>query len=149
MTQNAEKVELVVEETFADVFKGKFYGVLRWHQLDVIWQKVKDDSEAGWYFYKVGETPPTDMIMGGKVITLIGELDVTLREQHKEEYCGIVYTDDLQSPSFIKVFDPGTLGTSCSIAKTPPLPDWVISKLPPEELIKEDSKSKYKKYWFM
>ena len=64
----------------------------------------------------------------------IGELNKLLRREHKEDYCGVVYTDSIESPRFVKIFDPNNLGTSCSIATEAPLPSWIICKMVPEAL---------------
>ena len=64
----------------------------------------------------------------------ISEIDELLRAEHKEDYCGIVYADDLQNPTFIKIFDPNNLGVSCGFSDHPPLPGWVLSLSKPEDL---------------
>ena len=143
MTQAAEKLDF----GFKSSFKGKFYGILRWPQLDVVWDKVRKDKENGWYFYHVGQLPPTNLSKGKDVISFIEDLDKDLRTDHDEEYCGIVYVDDLESPKFIKVFDPNNIGTSCSISKEPSLPKWVISKLKPVTLSIQDDKPISTKRW--
>jgi hypothetical protein len=61
-------------------------------------------------------------------------MDQLLRADHQEDYCGIVYADDLASPSFIKVYDPHNLGVVCGFSDDPPLPGWVLSKLRPCDL---------------
>jgi len=142
----------ISEITFEQAFKGKFYGVLKWQQLDDLWNIVKKDSDInnneGWYLYAVGEEPPTEAIKGGVLNTVIDELDVLLRREHNEDYCGIVYTDNLKTPSFIKVFDPNNVGTSCSIAENPPLPGWTISKLPPSDLLAPMKQTAKRKRWW-
>ena len=136
------------DDTFSEAFKGKFYGVLKWKQLDKLWEIVKNDKDNGWYVYAIGENPPTKMIKNEVLDRVINELDVLLRREHNEDYCGIVYTDDLNNPSFIKVFDPNNVGTSCSISKTPPLPGWVISKLPPSDLLAPMKQTAKRKRWW-
>ena len=55
-------------------------------------------------------------------------------EEHAEEYCGIVYADSFETPSFVKIYDPGNLGVSCGYSDHPPLPGWILSRLPPSDL---------------
>ncbi len=138
----------ILEATFEQAFKGKFYGVLKWEQLDDLWNIIKNNSEDGWYLYAIGEEPPTELIKGEVFHSMINELDMLLRREHNEDYCGIVYTDDLKTPSFIKVFDPNNIGTSCSIAKTPPLPGWIISKLAPSDLLAPMKQTAKRKRWW-
>lgn len=124
----------MTKDEYQIAFKSKFYGVLKWDQLDDLWKKVKKSKKEGWYIYAIGEEPPIEQTSGKALVDIIDEINALLRREHDEEYCGIVYTDKLTTPSFIKVFDPNNVGTSCSIAKTPPLPGWTISKLPPTDL---------------
>ena len=143
--------EVLVGNDFKTIFRGKFFGVLRWHQLEDIWSKVKRDAEVGWYCYEIRENPPAKLKQGEELILLIDEIDSILRHKHDEDYCGVVYVDDLESPTYIKVFDPKKMGTSCSIGTTAPLPEWVISKVIPQDLLVhyESAKKnvKYKKHW--
>ena len=55
-------------------------------------------------------------------------------KEHEEDYCGIVYADDLQQPSFIKIYDPHNLGVSCGYSENPPLPGWIMSQIAPCDL---------------
>jgi len=119
---------------FRDAFKGSFSGVLRWEQLDELWQRLRDDAAGDWYLYAVGEEPPTDTVSEYDVIQFIEQVDALLRREHEEQYCGIVYVDDVNAPSFVKIFDPNNLGVSCGYSDSPPLPGWILSKLPPVDL---------------
>ena len=143
--------EVIIENDFRTIFNGKFYGVLRWHQLDDIWNIVKNDAEAGWYCYKVDKTPPQSLTQGEEMVVLLDNVDKKLRNTHAEDYCGVVYVDDLDQPSFIKVFNPKGLGTSCSIATSGPLPEWVICKTLPQDISDDETSAvktaKFKKRW--
>jgi hypothetical protein len=61
-------------------------------------------------------------------------VDTLLRQEHGEDYCGIVYADDLSQPRFIKIYDPNNLGVTCGYSDNPPLPGWILSKLRPCDL---------------
>lgn len=119
---------------FRDAFKGSFSGVLRWEQLDELWQRLRDDAAGDWYLYAVGETPPSEALSKYDVIQFIEQVDELLRKEHQEQYCGIVYVDDVNAPSFVKIFDPNNLGVCCGYSDSPPLPGWILSKLPPVDL---------------
>ena len=147
MTKEKQDTILVVDE-FQTAFKGKFYGVLKWDQLDDLWKKIKKSKKEGWYVYAIGDEPPTELVKGKALETVANEINTLLRREHDEDYCGIVYTDSLTTPSFIKVFDPNNVGTSCSIAKTPPLPGWTISKLPPTDLLAPMKQTAKRKRWW-
>jgi len=144
-----EKHDTVIStDEFKAAFKGKFYGVLKWDQLDDLWKIVKKDKKAGWYIYAIGDEPPRELVKGKALETVVNEINTLLRREHDEDYCGIVYTDSIKTPSFIKVFDPNNVGTSCSIAKTPPLPGWTISKLPPTDLLAPMKQTAKRKRWW-
>ncbi len=119
---------------FRSVFKGTFAGIMRWEQLDQLWQRVRDDAAGAWYLYAVGEEPPSEIMSESEVVHFIEQVDELLRKEHEEDYCGIVYVDDASAPGFVKIFDPNNLGVSCGYSDNPPLPGWILSKLPPVDL---------------
>jgi hypothetical protein len=119
---------------FYTAFKGTFSGVLRWEQLDSLWETLRADPGSNWYLYAVGEQPPNETVSVAALTRFISEVDELLRREHNEDYCGIVYVDDMQRPSFVKIFDPNNLGVSCGYSDNPPLPGWILSKLPPADL---------------
>ncbi len=126
----------IMSEThpFLQAFRGSFSGVLRWHQLDELWLRVLMTKQEGWYIYAVGETPPSAPQTDTALETIIHELNILLHREHQEDYCGIVYTDDMQQPRYIKVFDPNHLGSVCGSSGNPPLPGWILSKMQPIDL---------------
>jgi hypothetical protein len=120
--------------TYVDAFRGRFVSLMRWDDLTVFWDTLRSQVDDNWYVYHVGEAVPTSTISKDQLLTFITEMDVLLRAEHDEDYCGIVYADDHQHPSFIKIFDPHNLGVSCGFSDNPPLPGWVMSKMPPVNL---------------
>jgi hypothetical protein len=143
-----KREEVISKDDFTAAFKGKFYGILKWHQLDELWVKVKKEKDEGWYLYAIGSEPPTELTQGNELEAVIDEINMLLRREHDEDYCGIVYADNLETPSFIKVFDPNNVGTSCSIAKTAPLPGWVISKMKPTDLSAPMKQTAKRRRWW-
>lgn len=123
------------EPDFRTAFKGTFSGILRWHQLDDLWQRLREAADDGWYLYAVGEAPPGQPVSGEEMLRFIEEIDALLRKEHDEDYCGIVYVDDVNAPRFVKIFDPNNLGVSCGYSDNPPLPGWIVSRLPPVDLL--------------
>jgi hypothetical protein len=119
---------------FTKAFKGSFSGVLRWEQLDSLWQHLRDDAAGDWYLYAIGEAPPAETTTAEEFLHFLEQVDTLLRREHQEDYCGIVYVDDFETPSFVKIFDPNNLGVSCGYSDNPPLPGWILSKLPPVDL---------------
>jgi len=121
-------------DPFRQAFKGRFENILRWEQLEGLWEALRQDADGGWYIYAIGETPPSESVSGELLKTFLSEIDQLLRKDHGEDYCGIVYTDSMQAPQFVKIFDPHNLGVSCGFSDNPPLPGWILSKLPPVDL---------------
>lgn len=146
--QLAEKVANSLPTSFLEAFQGEFWGVLRWHQLDDVWQAVLDDQDKQWFIYSVGEEPPTQTVSPLQLSTFIKEVDQLLRQEHQEDYCGIVYADQLATPSFIKIFDPNNLGTMCGANKAPVLPSWILSTIPPSDLPNAVAPPKNRQRWW-
>lgn len=123
------------QSEFLDRYRGYFSNLLKWEELDRLWQQVRRDADKGWYIYAVGETPPRQVSDGESLARFIDELDQLLRSEHDEDYCGIVYVDDRELPQLVKIYDPNNLGSVCGGGfGPPPLPGWVLSQLPPEDL---------------
>jgi hypothetical protein len=124
------------EETASDflsAFRGGFTSALRWHQLDALWERVLARPE-GWFAYHVGEPPPATALSADDLRRFVAEIDALLRREHDEDYCGIVYADDPGAPRMLKIYDPHNLGMVCGSSANPPLPGWVLSRLPPVDL---------------
>jgi hypothetical protein len=121
-------------DRYLAAFRGSFTSALRWHHLDALWERLRAQPGDDWYIYAVGEAPPTTCASREQLHRFIDEVDRLLRSEHHEDYCGIVYADDLQQPAFIKIYDPHNLGVTCGYSTNPPLPGWVLSKLCPCDL---------------
>jgi hypothetical protein len=123
-----------LQQNYLDAFRGRFTSLMRWHHLDDFWENLKQQVDDGWYIYHVGDVPPESPVDRNKLLAFISEIDTLLHQEHEEDYCGIVYTDDKENPSYIKIFDPHNLGVSCGYSEKPPLPGWILSRIPPVEL---------------
>ena len=117
---------------FDRLFDGTLYSLLSWDQLSAFWERL--DPAGGWYLYAVGEPRPETPADSEHVIAFIHRIDELLRKEHHEDYCGIVYADDLKSPNIVKIYDPNHLGTSCGSSKHKILPGWVMSRVTPSDL---------------
>ncbi len=112
---------------------GRFSGVLRWPQLEALWERVRAAS-SGWYIYDLEAPPPVRPASTEELITFLKRIDKHLRREHEYDYCGIVYADDLHEPSLIKIYDPGNLGAVCGPSGNRVLPRWVVSRTQPTVL---------------
>ena len=132
---------------FQRLYTGRLWSVLAWDQLTTIWQRI--DPGAGWYLVAVGVSPaPTLATDSAGVSAFIERIDALLRAEHHESYCGIVYADDLENPRLIKIYDPNNLGSSCGSSKTPHPPGWIMSRLPPDEIIAPRVAPENRKRWW-
>lgn len=125
---------MAAESAFVLAFRGGFSGILRWPQLDALWETIRQQNDGQWYLYAVGEAPPSETSSRDEVETFVQEVDQLLRREHEEDYCGLVYCDNIQAPQMIKIYDPHGVGTSCGSGLTPSLPAWVMSRLAPTSL---------------
>lgn len=124
----------VEQSPFLRQFRGSFVSMLRWPQLDTLWATLRAQVHKPWYVYAIGETPPERPLDVGALDHFIQEIDALLRRDHDEDYCGIVYVDVPDDPTFIKIYDPHNLGVTCGFSDNPPLPGWVLSLTPPCDL---------------
>ena len=122
------------DDPFLKAFRGSFTSALRWHHLDALWAVLRERASDGWFVYAVGEPPPTDPATADEFRNFLSEIDKLLRREHQEDYCGIVYADDLRRPALVKIYDPHNLGVVCGHSESPPLPGWVLSRLQPCDL---------------
>lgn len=130
-------------------FRGFFSSALSWDDLDRLWQTLRAQADDGWYLYAVGEEPPASPSSKVHYLHFLDEIHALLRKEHDEGYCGIVYANDLQEPSMVKIYDPNNLGSSCgSPGNTPPpLPGWVLSRLSPPNLTALRQTGARRRWW--
>ncbi len=121
-------------DIFYTAFRGTFTSLLSWQQLDEFWDVVRRQADAGWYIYAIGAPAPIQPASADEVIKFLAEINTLLHNEHYEDYCGIVYTNHKETPTLVKIFDPNHLGGSCGISNNPPLPGWVLSRIPPQAL---------------
>jgi hypothetical protein len=131
---------------FDRLFDGTLYSLLSWQQLSDFWARL--DPAAGWYLYALGEERPNEPADAEHVAAFTREIDTLLHREHHEDYCGIVYADNLDDPSLIKIYDPSHLGTSCGSSKHRILPGWVMSKMPPSDLNPSHLVPQNRKRWW-
>jgi len=119
---------------FLDKYRGYLGGVMKWDDLTALWSKIQSQKASAWYVYAVGEEVPSVPADSKQLKRFIDSIDGLLRQEHEHDYCGIVYTDDAENPSFVKIYDPNNLGVVCGFSENPPLPGWVMSQIAPENL---------------
>jgi hypothetical protein len=124
---------------------GRLWSIMSWDQLTAFWGRLAPD---GWYLYAVGETVPTEPAGAATTAEFVKRIDELLRDDHRHDYCSIVYADNLDAPTFIKIYDPNNLGVSCGFSTNPPLPGWIMSRVPPEDLQAERQPPEGRRRWW-
>lgn len=122
------------ESDYLRACNGVLRGILRWPELDAVWAGLRQGGGEGWYVYTVGQPPPTTPASPEEFERFLTEIRQRLLDEHKEDYCGIVYVDDFEAPGFVKIYDPGNLGMVCGSSATPTLPGWTLSRTAPVDL---------------
>lgn len=139
---------VAVTPTYLQAFRGSFTSLLKWPDLDSFWQTLDHKADADWYIYAIGEQVPQTPASPAHLRTFIQEIDKLLRQEHEEDYCGIVYVDDKTNPNFVKIYDPNNLGVTCGYSDNPPMPGWVLSTLKPVELNEQTFLPQNRRRWW-
>jgi hypothetical protein len=132
---------------YQEAFYGYFKGIKSWDDLTAFWQHLEQHADDSWFVYETNQLPPGSPLPSQAFIDFIQQADDYLRKNHDEDYCGIVYVDDPESPEFIKIYDPNNLGVVCGYSDNPPLPKWSVSRLRPVDLNAADTDKKGWKKW--
>ena len=126
--------------------KGSFKGIRHWHEFDEFWQYLETLNDGQWFIYDTHETPPSSPTSNEDFLVFLKRIHRLLHEQHQEDYCGIVYVDQINKPEYIKIYDPANLGVTCGYSDNPPLPGWILSRIMPCDLNPESPPPLWKKY---
>ena len=122
--------------SYIDEFQGRFIGIMQWDDCNALLQNLIDQPND-WYLYDTLKEAPTQTIAVDDFINRIKEIKEILSSEHQERYCGIVYTNDLERPTFVKIFHPKNLGKSCGSSEKPPIPQWLLSKTKPKNVVEK------------
>lgn len=119
---------------YMQTFKGYFRGIKSWDDLSKLWDSLRQENHGQWYVYATDERPPASPLPVTELEQFIQLTDKYLRDNHEEDYCGIVYVDNIDELGFIKIYDPNNLGVVCGFSDNPPLPKWVLSQIKPVDI---------------
>lgn len=134
-------------KSFAERLDGRYYGILQWSGLDELWARVRAQPE-GWYAALTGEEPSTSMVERAALDKFLTAIDALLRKEHNHNYCGVVYADDLENPTLIKIFDPYNMGSGCRVGGAPIPPLWILSRMQPTRLESNMPLTMSRKRWW-
>ena len=142
----SNKINLDTE--FYTRYRGGFSGILKWPQLDDLWQVITCKADAGWFIYAIGEPLPERSASAETLTVFIKEITKLLKKEHKHDYCGVVYVDDKTDPEFIKIYDPNNLGVVCGFSDNPPVPGWILTLIKPEPLDENTFLTQSRQRWW-
>jgi len=134
-------------KTFNAALNGYLNGVLRWEQWEALSDQLQTDGHD-WYVYAVGHGIPETPVNGAALTTVLHEIDALLRQDHDEDYLGIVYVDDFSNPTLVKIYDPNNLGSSCGSCGWQIPPGWVLSRMPPEPIASDIPLPNNRRRWW-
>ncbi|HHN73361.1 MAG TPA: hypothetical protein ENK13_04665, partial [Thermopetrobacter sp.] len=118
---------------YRDRFSGRLIGLLQWSRFEKLWSRLAAEAE-GWYVRDFGRDElPDAPLSAADFRDFLRRTEDFLRRRHREDYCGFLYVDDAENPTFIKVFDPRKMGSACGCGGSVS-PRWTISRMPPEPL---------------
>ena len=132
-------------KTFTETLNGTLWGLMRWGQWEELRAHIAGCGEP-WYLYAPGEALPEKPLAGARLKLALEALDALLRKDHQDEHLGIIYTDDIPSPSLVKIYDPHAMG-GCGGGKGIP-PGWVLSTMSPALIETGPVRPENRKRWW-
>lgn len=121
------------DTAFWRVFDGPMKGVLDWARYDTFMARL-GASEGEWFVFDLEHDAPNVPLSDADFAAALAEADALIRAVKNRPWLGAIYADDLDTPSFVKVFDPALLGGSCSMPGSKMMPRWIISRAKPDPL---------------
>lgn len=119
-------------------FQGRFIGIMQWDDCHALFDTLTANPANDWHFYDTTRTTmPQTVIDANTLVKQLTTIKSILQTEHQERYCGIVYVDDLKNPNFIKIFNPNNLGKICGSSEHPPIPQWLLSKTQPVDIVEK------------
>lgn len=133
---------------FTQAWRGNLRGILKWPDLDRLWQAVTDTGTDCWYIWQLTEPVPTRPATASQLTAFLSEITTLLKQDHEHDYCGIVYADNREHPRLVKIYDPNNLGVSCGFSDNPPPPGWVLSVHRPQPLASLQVRPENRRRWW-
>ncbi|CAC9448121.1 hypothetical protein [bacterium endosymbiont of Bathymodiolus sp. 5 South] len=122
---------------YLDKFQSRFIGVMQWDDCNALFDTLISNPADDWYLYDTTAVLPVATINAERLVAQLKSIKFIIETQHQERYCGIVYVDDLKNPNFVKIFHPNNLGKTCGSSEHPPIPQWLLSKIQPLDVVRK------------
>ena len=119
------------DTAFWRAYGGRFAGLPSWPGFDAFWARLAASGGAWYVFDPAGDAPPAP---SPDFAAALAEARACVEQVRSRGFCGAVFADDLETPGFVKVFDPYRMGGVCGGSGGRILPRWVFSRIPPDPL---------------
>ena len=116
---------------FWQAYRGRFHGIPTWDGFDAFWARLAA-SGGDWYVFDPTADAPA--APHPAFATALADARATVEQVRNRGFCGAVFADDLDTPGFVKVFDPYRMGGVCGGSAERVMPKWIFSRLPPDPL---------------
>lgn len=119
------------DTAFWRAYGGKFAGLPTWAAFDAFWARF-EAAGGDWYvFDPSGNAPraPEPDLAAARA-----EARGCVEQVRARGFCGAVFADNLEAPTFVKVFDPYRMGGVCGGSGERVLPRWIFSRTAPDAL---------------
>ena len=114
-------------------YRGPFSGVLKWQDMEGLWATLKAAPED-WYVLDPMADAPIAPLSAATFMSFLDEAEALINQRRDRPSCGSIYVDVFEAPTYIKIFDPLKMGTSCGGSHDPIMPRWIISHMVPDTL---------------
>jgi len=133
MGYGCEMTKHFPDTAFWAAYQGRFSGVLNWPDVEAFWASMAASS-GGWFVFGTEQVAPDATATAAEFAETLGKATELINTRRDRSHCGAIYVDDIQSPTFIKIFDPAAMGSACNISGIPVLPRWIISRIKPDNV---------------
>lgn len=130
MSKKREQIELP-DTPFWRSYRGRLIGLLREPDMTAMFDTLKAAPE-GWYVFDPQETPSQSPLEGKDFLDRLDGIQSQADDWLGDGRLGFIYADDKQNPTFIKIFDPANMGSSCGCSGEMIWPRWILSQIAPE-----------------
>jgi len=116
---------------FWRAYQGRASGLLNWQDVDALWPLLSAQPN-GWYVYDLEKAVPTAPFSAADFTTFLPQAEALVNARRDRSHSGAIYLDNRNTPTFIKIFDPANMGTSCGGDHDMIFPRYILSKIQPD-----------------
>jgi len=122
---------LLPDTPFWRAYQGRASGLLKWEDVDALWPLLAAQPDA-WYVYDLEIAVPTAPFSATEFTAFLPQAEALVNARRDRSHSGAIYIDNHNTPTFIKIFDPSNMGTSCGGDHDMIFPRFILSKIQPD-----------------